>query len=150
MKQPNCIIFSLINTASSWSQVSRYRVISGPYFPAFRLNTERYEVSIRIQSECRKIRTRNNSVFGHFLRGEWNNYCISECIAHGKYRNIPSLKFSTNSINDWLTLSWRRSLSYGNQSIDLQSRNDSLCWSRKPKTWKSDATYEDWAFFKIS
>ena len=107
-------------------------------------------LNLRIQSECRKIRTRNNSVFGHFLRGEWNNYCISECIAHGKYRNIPSLKFSTNSINDWLTLSWRRSLSYVNQSIDLQSRNDSLCWSRKPKTWKSDATYEDWAFFKIS
>ena len=31
---------------------------SGPYFPAFGLNTERYEVSLRIQSECRKIRTR--------------------------------------------------------------------------------------------
>ena len=30
----------------------------GPYFPAFGLNTERYEVSLRIQSECGKIRTR--------------------------------------------------------------------------------------------
>ena len=28
-------------------------------------NTERYFVSLRIQSECGKIRTRNNSVFGH-------------------------------------------------------------------------------------
>ena len=28
---------------------------SGPYFPAFGLNTERYRVSPRIQSECRKI-----------------------------------------------------------------------------------------------
>ena len=31
---------------------------SDPYFPAFGLNTERYEVSPRIQSECGKIRTR--------------------------------------------------------------------------------------------
>ena len=31
---------------------------SGPYFPTFRLNTERYSVSLRIQSKCRKIRTR--------------------------------------------------------------------------------------------
>ena len=28
-----------------------------PHFPAFGLNTERYGVSLRIQSECRKIRT---------------------------------------------------------------------------------------------
>ena len=36
----------------------RIRSYSGPYFPAFRLNAERYGVSIRIQSECGKIRTR--------------------------------------------------------------------------------------------
>ena len=30
----------------------------GPYFPAFGLNTKRYGVSLRIQSECGKIRTR--------------------------------------------------------------------------------------------
>ena len=50
--------------------MSKYVVISGPYFPAFGLNTERYFVSLRIQSECGKIRTRNNSVFGHFSRSE--------------------------------------------------------------------------------
>ena len=38
---------------------------SGAYFPAFGLNTERYEVSLCIQSECGKIWTRENSVFGH-------------------------------------------------------------------------------------
>ena len=47
---------------------SKYRVISGPYIPTIGLNAGRYEVSLRIQSECRKIRIRNNSVFGHFLR----------------------------------------------------------------------------------
>ena len=60
-------------------KVSQYGVISGSYFPAsglnteryfpaFRLNTERYGVSLRIQSKCRKIRTRKNSIFGHFSR----------------------------------------------------------------------------------
>ena len=31
---------------------------SGPYFSAFVLNTERYGVSLRIQSECGKIPTK--------------------------------------------------------------------------------------------
>ena len=47
--------------------MSKYGVISGPYFPIFGLNTEKYSISLRIQSEYRKIRTRNNSVFGYFL-----------------------------------------------------------------------------------
>ena len=45
-------------------------VISGPYFPIFGLNTEIFFVNLRIQSEYRKIRTRNNSVFEHFSRSE--------------------------------------------------------------------------------
>ena len=31
---------------------------SGPYFPTFRMNTERYSISVHIQSECRKTWTR--------------------------------------------------------------------------------------------
>ena len=50
--------------------MSKYGVFSGPYFPVFGLNKERYSVSLRIQSECGKIRTRRNSVFRHFLRSE--------------------------------------------------------------------------------
>ena len=34
------------------------RSYSGPYFPAFGLITESYGVSLRIQSECGKMRTR--------------------------------------------------------------------------------------------
>ena len=52
-------------TTTAW-EVWKYGVISGQYFP-IELNTERYGV-LGIQSEYRKIRTRNNSVFGHFLR----------------------------------------------------------------------------------
>ena len=51
--------------------VSKYGVFSGPYFPAFGLNTERYEVSLRIQSKYGEIWTRKNSVFGHFSRSVW-------------------------------------------------------------------------------
>ena len=36
----------------------RIRSFSGPYFPAFGLNTGSYFVSLSIQSECEKIRTR--------------------------------------------------------------------------------------------
>ena len=49
-------------------KVSKYGVISGPYFSLFELNTEIYSVNLRVQSKYRKTRTRNNSVFGHFTR----------------------------------------------------------------------------------
>ena len=42
---------------------------NGPYFPVFGLNTEIYS---RIQPEYRKIRTRKNSVFGHFSCSDTN------------------------------------------------------------------------------
>ena len=35
----------------------RIRSCSGPHFPVFGLNMERYEVSLRIQSECGKNQT---------------------------------------------------------------------------------------------
>ena len=38
--------------------MSKYGDFSGPYFPAFGLNTERYGVSLPIQSECGKMWTR--------------------------------------------------------------------------------------------
>ena len=52
---------------------AQIRFFSDPYFPAFRLNTERYSVSLRIQSECGKRRTRKNSLFGHFSRSGFFN-----------------------------------------------------------------------------
>ena len=41
-------------------------VIGGPYFSVFELNTDTYGVNLCIQSEYRKMRITNNSVFGHF------------------------------------------------------------------------------------
>ena len=57
----------MVKSHTAW-KVSKYRVISGPYFRVFGLNTEIYEVNLRIQSKYRKTRTRNNSVFVHFSR----------------------------------------------------------------------------------
>ena len=36
----------------------RIVIYTGPYFSTFELNTERYVLSVRIRSECRKMRTR--------------------------------------------------------------------------------------------
>ena len=60
----SCSCVALADFNTGW-KVSKYGDFFGPYFLAFGLNTERYEVSLRIQSECGKIRTRKNSVFGH-------------------------------------------------------------------------------------
>ena len=43
------------------------RTYSGPYFPSFGLNTERYGVSLPIR--MRENTHQNNSEYGHFLRG---------------------------------------------------------------------------------
>ena len=50
--------------------MSKYGVFSDLCFPVFGLNAKIYGVNLCIQSEYRKIRTRKNSVFGHFLRSD--------------------------------------------------------------------------------
>ena len=65
----NCVWFSSY-IITKW-KVWKYGVISGPCFPVFGLNTEIYEVNLRIQSKYRKIRTKKHSLFGHFSRSVW-------------------------------------------------------------------------------
>ena len=60
--------FRVIFLGNTASKLSKYGVISGPYFPVFGLSTKIYPVNLRIQSEYRKVRSRNNSVFRHFSR----------------------------------------------------------------------------------
>ena len=45
----------------------RIRSYSGPHFCAFRLNTDRYGVSVRIHSECGKMWTRITPYTDTFL-----------------------------------------------------------------------------------
>ena len=67
MRYWRLIIMMLV---TAW-KVSEDGVFSGPYFPTSGLNTERYSVTLRIQSECGKTRTRKTSVFAHFSRSGW-------------------------------------------------------------------------------
>ena len=53
-------------------KVSKCGVFSGPYFPAFGLNTKIY-VSLRIQSECGEIRTRETP---HLYTFHAVNVCV--------------------------------------------------------------------------
>ena len=48
----------------------RIRSYSGPHFPVFGLNTDRYGVSLSIQSKCGKNADQNNSEQGHVLRSK--------------------------------------------------------------------------------
>ena len=50
----NHIDYHCVKTILVWS-------FSGPHFPIFRLNTQRYPVSLGIQSECGKMQTRKTS-----------------------------------------------------------------------------------------
>ena len=75
----------------------RIRKFSGRYFPAFRLNTERYSVytpiSLRIQSECGKIRTRKTPNTESF-------HAVLE-ISLEKFKNyIRSFRRGSDSVED--------------------------------------------------
>ena len=50
--------FQIIVNGYHYVKIFRIRSYFGPHFPAFGLNTERYGVSLRIQSESGKMRTR--------------------------------------------------------------------------------------------
>ena len=60
----------------------RIRGYSGPHFPAFGLNTEKYGVSLRIQSECGKMWSRITTNMETFQALNftnnlylWKDYC---------------------------------------------------------------------------
>ena len=84
----------------------KYRAFSDPYFPTYALNTERYSVSLHIQSECRKIRARKNSVFGHFSRSA----CL--CSSNTEILNIP---YQSIYLTDGFTLAFHTFMTNGNK-----------------------------------
>ena len=61
------LIFPKISSTNITAyKVSKYGVFSGPYFPAFELNMEIYEVNLRTQSKCGKIQTRKTPYLDTF------------------------------------------------------------------------------------
>ena len=71
------------------------RSFSGPYFPAFWLNTEWYGVSLRIQSKCGEIRARkipNTDTF-HAV------FCWKTYMLHGMFMLLYKTKYLNVSCN---------------------------------------------------
>ena len=98
---------------------SLQRVFSGPNFPVFGPNTEIYGVNLGVQSEYMKIRTRKNSLFGHFLCSDY--FHLLECfgifsklyeISFSQYRSSFQIPFGSSNIikliNTWLVFSLSR------------------------------------------
>ena len=55
---PPCSFSVPVTASATPRKKCPYLEFSGPYFPAFGLNAEKYGVTLRIQSKCEKIRTR--------------------------------------------------------------------------------------------
>ena len=90
----------LKETDAAW-KVSKYGDFSGPYFPVFGLNKEIY---FRIQSEYRKIRTRKNSVLGHFSCSEIQlKGVMKKC-----YKKLDKFLLLQN----WFLKCWKKFYSY--------------------------------------
>ena len=73
----------------------RIRSFSGPYFPAFWLNTKWYGISLRIQSKCRKVRTRktpNTDTF-HAV------FCLKTYMLYGMFLLLYNKKYLNVSRN---------------------------------------------------
>ena len=91
---------------TAW-KVSKYGVFSGLHFPVFGLNTEIYGVNLRIQSEYRKTRTRNNSVIQHILAGATS--CLSPDLIKcdsGYLHNYCALE-NLSRWYSWIRLAWK-------------------------------------------
>ena len=56
------------------TKLSKYGVLSGPYFPVFGLNKEIYSINLRIQSGYREIRSRKSSAFQAVIKTQKRHY----------------------------------------------------------------------------
>ena len=92
----------------------RIRSYFVPHFPAFGLNTKRYSVSLRIQSECGKMRTRitpNTDTFYFFFYVSKNTLSKIVALMIIKYVRI---NFKIGSLKNWKA------------SVDVSSKKVSL------------------------
>ena len=63
---------------------------SGPYFPEFRLNTERYSVSLRIHSKSEKMRVK--------ITPNTDTFCAVQCLLetkNGQVQNVLAIALNT-------------------------------------------------------
>ena len=88
MKKSDTFLFKMRYLKNEHRGVKHGRIRSnpGPHFPAFRLKRERYAVSLRVQSECGKIRIRITSNMDTF-------HAVETYIGKKHYAPIKLLKF---------------------------------------------------------
>ena len=95
---------------------------SGPYFPAFGLNTEICRVSLRMWSKYEKIRIRKKSVFGHFSRSDNFSHFAYFLIALGDilFHQLFVLITAISSFTPW------RPFEFHKFQVNLISKNTKL------------------------
>ena len=112
-------MYCKFDSPNAAGKLSKYGVFSGPYFPVFRLNTEIY---LRIQSEYRNIRTRKNSVFGHFPRSV-KVYCDT-CFSLTCFKESSPfilIRYSSRAWDRTWGRTWGPSNQMSNQRWNLRS-----------------------------
>ena len=113
--------------STAW-KVFKYGVISGPYFSVFGLNTKIYGVNLRIQSEYKKIRTRNKTVFvwpsQPWLKGSYNNFSRS---------NDLTMMTSSVALNLRIQSEYRKMRTKNNSVFEQLSRSDPY-FKKRPTT----------------
>ena len=82
----------------------RIRSYSGPYFPTFGLNTDRYSVSVRMRENM----DQNNSEYEHFLRSvyvcfreiveTWNNMICEKMFFEFSIFSISTSNFYRSNV----------------------------------------------------
>ena len=114
-----------------WSIFSRSRTEYGEIF------------LVRIQSECGKIRTRNNSVFGHFSRSEIVKEDYFRTDRYKQPKTVPSTKTYYGWWNNFLSGFWfdifwgifEKLFSCPNSTLDVTSNNFELKLIADKLTW---------------
>ena len=93
-----------------------YLEFSGPYFPAFGLNTERYSVFIRIQYDCGKIQVRQTPNTDTF-------YVVSDPV---RYHQVQSMQ--TLSLKNYVISKMQRERTENKQEKEVESlKTNGLC-----------------------
>ena len=119
------------------------RSFSGPYFPAFRLNTERFGVSFPIQSKCGEIRTRKTLSTDTFSRSVY--FYLKKCLRVMVFENaILIWKFWFDNIEPWQFFFLSGfSFTDTDDSQDSKGREGTIFYSTIPLS----PTHEHWDIY---
>ena len=93
----------------------RIRSYSGPYFPTFGINAERYRISLRIYSECGKMQTRITPNTDTFHAVPWVSLIVGGWVdVIGGYRSVCNYSmtnivtvFASDILHHMFSILWK-------------------------------------------